>query len=276
MPGSCWVRGDAMNAGDPLHRSGRRRDPGPQALAPHAAELAQAFVSLAGDVALLMDTRGFVSTVACADPPVVATQGWLGRPLDECVEPDSREKVRALLAEVSSCGRSGRHEINHLGRSPAAPVAWRALRLGRGGPVLAVGQDLGPQRELQQRFLLVQEALERTYAQAQQQLARDDGARPLMTPRERHSLGLAPSPHLDDPGGDAADALKLALDRLHERIGRDSLQDLLRDARRVAEQQFLRRALLRAGSLEALARSLGVSRRTLLRRGGAALRTMIT
>ncbi|MFN9506004.1 MAG: hypothetical protein ACK57J_15875, partial [Rubrivivax sp.] len=57
-----------------------------------------------------------------------------------------------------------------------------------------------------------------------------------------------------------------------DRIGKDSLTGLLRDARRLAEQQFLRLALQRAGSLEELARAMGVSRRSLLRRGGQTLR----
>ena len=122
-----------------------------------------------------------------------------------------------------------------------------------------------------------QQALENSYWEAQRRLPFGTAGEPsLMTARERHSLGLAPSPHLDDLGGAAAEALQRALDRLHERIGKDNLQSLLRDARRVAEQQFLQRALARAGSVDALARALGVSRRALLRRGGAALRTMKT
>ncbi|MBL8330344.1 MAG: hypothetical protein JNJ71_16015 [Rubrivivax sp.] len=240
-------------------------------LAAWAPELAETFASLACDVALVLSTGGMVLKRAATPSYDKDTAHWQGIAWIDTATPDSRRKVQALLDEVTQQGRSGRHEINHHGIG-TIPLAWRAARLGRDGPILAVAHDLRAQAEMQQRFLAAQEALERSYWNAQRQQFQEGDGPPLMTADERHKLGLERAAHLDDPGGDGADALKLALDRLHERIGRDSLQGLLRDARRLAEQQFLRRALQRAGSLDALARSLGVSRRALLRRGGQALR----
>jgi transcriptional regulator GlxA family with amidase domain len=46
----------------------------------------------------------------------------------------------------------------------------------------------------------------------------------------------------------------------------------MRCARRAAERHFLQQALTRAGSVEALARSLGVSPRVLARRSGAPIK----
>ena len=63
-----------------------------------------------------------------------------------------------------------------------------------------------------------------------------------------------------------------ALDGLHERIGRDALPGLLRDAKRLIEHHFLQRALEHSGSEAAVARSLGISQRTLARRKGGGAR----
>ena len=60
-----------------------------------------------------------------------------------------------------------------------------------------------------------------------------------------------------------------ALDGLRERIGRDALPGLLRDAKRLIEHHFLRRALEHSGSEAAVA---GISQRTLARRKGGGAR----
>lgn len=242
-----------------------------EVLAAWAPELAETFAALACDLALVIDHAGVILKQACTDQPSLDTTGWVGREWVSTAEPDSQKKLIKLFNEVMASGRSRRYEVNHVG-PPAAPVAWRAVRLGRDGPILAVGQDLRTQAELQQRFLAAQEALERSYWNAQRHMLEGRDDMPVMTTDERQKLGLADALPREDTSPEVADALQLALDRLHERIGKDSLQGLLRDARRLAEQQFLRRALQRAGSIDALAKSLGVSRRALLRRGGQALR----
>jgi hypothetical protein len=57
-----------------------------------------------------------------------------------------------------------RREINVTGQSSAdVPVAFSGLRLGDGGPVLAVGKDLRSVAAIQQRFLDAQQDLERGY-----------------------------------------------------------------------------------------------------------------
>lgn len=242
-----------------------------EVLAAWAPELAETFAALACDIALVVDVRGEIVKLARAPTASQDTSDWLGQLWITTASTHSQTKLQNLLAEVMLSGRSRRYEVSH-GTGSGPPVAWRAARLGRDGPVLAVGHDLRPHAEMQQRFLAAQEALERSYWSAQRHLLASRAELPRMTPDERFKLGIADPVATDDAAAEAADALKLALDRLHERIGKDSLQGLLRDARRLAEQQFLTRALQRAGSLDALARSLGVSRRALLRRGGQALR----
>ena len=237
-----------------------------QVLAAWAPELADTFVALSCDIALVIDEHGIILKLAQHDANPIAPDSWIGCPWVDTVSTESRVKIEQMLADVAAAGYSRRRQVNHpdaLGGG-AAPVAYTAARLGDHGPLLAIGHDQRAIAALQQRFVAAQEALERSYWDAHQQL-RSTAPAPapapapaLLTLDEKASLGLR---ELDDSG------LARALSQLVERIGQGGeLQVLLRDARRLAERHFLARALQRAGSEEALAKSLGVSKRALLRR----------
>jgi hypothetical protein len=141
------------------------------AAAAWAPALAQAFVGLACDIALVLSPRGVIDHVAfgAAVGLAAAVQGWIGRPWAETVTADSRAKIEALLADVASRGSASRREVTLAAVQPAGPripVAFAALRLGADGPTLAVGHDLRAVARLQQRFLLAQRDLEQGYQQA--------------------------------------------------------------------------------------------------------------
>ena len=136
-----------------------------------AAELAEAFVSLASDIALVIDDDGVVRSVAqSASAPIVAQAGaWVGRPWIDTVSGDTRRKVELMLNDLKSTGATRRREVNlRAGGDGHVPVAFSALRLGVGGPVLAVGRDLRAVSAIQQRFLDAQQELERGYWRARQ------------------------------------------------------------------------------------------------------------
>jgi hypothetical protein len=237
-----------------------------EVLAAWAPELADTFVALSCDIALVIDADGRIATLAQHEAQPIAPPAWIGTAWVDTVSPDSRAKVEQILSDVVATGQARRREINHPDAiGGAAPVAYSAARLGERGPTLAVGHDLRAQAALQQRFVAAQEALERSYWNAHRHL-QDGGAPPaLMTHDEKQALGLN---NADAPSTRDIDESELvrALGRLVERIGHEELQGLLRDARRLAERHFLARAAQRAGGLDALARSLGVSRRALARR----------
>jgi hypothetical protein len=214
-----------------------------QVLAPWAPELADTFVALSCDIALVVDAQGRIAKLAQHETHPIAPPSWVGREWAATVGEDSRAKVEKMLAEVAASGQARRREVNHPDAiGGPAPVAYSAARLGENGPTLAIGHDLRAQAALQQRFLAAQEALERSYWNAQQPV-RD--APVLMTTAERESLGL--------PAGSSDAELLRALDRLYERIGHDKLPGLLRDARRLTERHFLARALQRSGGAPAAA-----------------------
>lgn len=229
-----------------------------QVLAAWAPELADTFVALACDIALVVDADGRIARLAQHDAHPIAPATWIGREWVQTVSADSCPKIEQMLADVAATGHARRREVNHPGAlGGPVPVAYRAARLGATGPMLAVGQDLRAQAALQQRFVAAQEALERSYWNAHLNAPTRGDAPALMTPDEKDSLGLGKDAgELDDT------ELVRALGRLVDRIGHDELPGLLHDARRLAERHFLARALERAGGREALKQSLGVRRRT--------------
>ncbi|MBK7529097.1 PAS domain-containing protein [Piscinibacter sp.] len=150
-------------------RSGGADDLG--ALAPWAQELAQTFVTLSSDIALVLDDAGVITSVAQAgkEPISPAAAHWIGRPWVETVSGGTRRKVEALLQDVTSTGLARRREVNHPGAGGTdIPIAYTAIRLGRNGPVIAVGRDMRAIAAIQQRFLDAQQDLERGYWRARQ------------------------------------------------------------------------------------------------------------
>ncbi len=136
------------------------------ALSKLAPELAETFVTLASDIALVIDSRGVIDKVALGNGGSAAPGAgdWVGRPWADTVTGDTRAKVEELLREASTSGTSHRREINHL--SPAGvdiPFSYAAVRLGAHGPVLAVGRDLRAISGIQQQFVEAQQEIEREY-----------------------------------------------------------------------------------------------------------------
>ncbi len=147
-------------------------------LSPWAPELAQAFVTLASDIALVLDERGVIRNVvqgkSGSDESLLpSTQDWVGRPWADTVSADTRGKIDALLSEVTRTGLARRREINHpLNEGASVAIAYTAVRLGHSGPVLAVGRDLRAIGAIQQRFLEAQREMERGYWKVRQAEAR--------------------------------------------------------------------------------------------------------
>lgn len=135
-------------------------------LSPWAVQLAQTFVALAGDIALLVDARGVVTQVALGASVLLASTapGWVGRAWIDTVSGETRPKIERLLAEVAHDGRARTRQVNHPSAgSPDIPVAYSAVRLGEGGPVLVMGREMVEAAQLQRRFTEIQREMERGY-----------------------------------------------------------------------------------------------------------------
>ncbi len=135
------------------------------ALSNLAPELAKTLVSIAGDIALVIDRDGVIRNVAVGAAPLAPSAGdWVGRAWADTVTGETRGKVEKLLQEVSDVGVSRRREVNHASSSgDQIPMSYAAVRLGENGPLLAVGRDLRAIAAIQQRFVESQQELERDY-----------------------------------------------------------------------------------------------------------------
>jgi transcriptional regulator PpsR len=140
-------------------------DPTLGTLAELAPQLAETFVTVATDIALVVDLDGTIRSVAVgADSSTPTASSWVGRPWVDTVTAPTRRKIERLLGEVAIGGVSRRCEVDHLLPSGASvPVAYAAVRLGRAGPVLAAGRDLTAVAAIQQRFVQAQQQMERDY-----------------------------------------------------------------------------------------------------------------
>jgi transcriptional regulator PpsR len=146
------------------------------ALSGWAPELAEAFVRLSSDIALVVREDGLIEQVVQSGPNPMssAAQGWVGRAWVDTVTGDTRSKIEKLLQEVSDTGVGRRREVNHPDApGTSIPVAYTAIRLGARGPFLAVGRDLRAVAAIQQRFLEVQRETENAYWRSRNDHSRD-------------------------------------------------------------------------------------------------------
>jgi hypothetical protein len=130
-----------------------------------ASELAGMFVSLAGDIALVVGADGVIRNVAHGDAIAEPCVGnWIGRPWAETVTGDTRRKIELLLQEVDQSGVTRRREVSHPSHVGGdIPISYSAVRLGKQGPVIAVGRDLRVVAAIQQQLVQVQQDMERDH-----------------------------------------------------------------------------------------------------------------
>jgi transcriptional regulator PpsR len=165
-PPALRIHEDTGNLGDA---------PNLAALSPWAPELARTFVSLASDIALVIDSNGVIRNVAqgAGEPIAPGANDWVGRDWIDTVSGDTRPKIENLLKEVTATGIARRREVTHpLAPGGGIPVAYTAIRLGENGPVLAVGRDLRAIAAIQQRYVESQKEMERGYWHVRQAEAR--------------------------------------------------------------------------------------------------------
>ncbi|MCY7317045.1 MAG: hypothetical protein LH480_15925 [Rubrivivax sp.] len=172
------------------------------AVAAYAPALAQAFASLACDLALVLDAQGKITRVAHGPASTLtqATADWVGRLLVDAVTPDTRHKIDSLLAEAATAGLARRREVNlPVADGPTIPLAFTALRLGPDGPMLAAGHDLRAVALMQQRFVRVQQELERSYGLALG--AGGPATAPATAPAPGQGFAHAPGPAFGGASG---------------------------------------------------------------------------
>ena len=135
-------------------------------------EAAADLAANAADLALLVDQRGVVRDAAFSGEEfseVDSMDSWIGQKWVDLVNPDSREKVTALLGAPSTSGpRRWRHVNQRRPDGSDLPISYFTLPAGREGWILAVGRDLRAAAGMQQRLIEAQRSMERDYSRVRE------------------------------------------------------------------------------------------------------------
>ncbi len=125
----------------------------------------------AADITLLLDDQGVVRDAAFPGDDIDAGEfdGWIGRKWAELVNPDSADKVDALLAAAMEGGERRWRHVNHLqAGGPDLPVRYLTIPAGKPGWTVAIGRDLRAAFRMQQRLLEAQRNMERDYTRVRE------------------------------------------------------------------------------------------------------------
>ena len=133
------------------------------------AASAATLIGAASDITLVLDGAGVIRDMAVQSGQLADdlpdSAGWLGRPIETTLAPDSRPKIAALLADAAANAEPRWRQVNHLapdGRS--VPVLYCGVQVGGDGRVVVFGRDLRAMSALQQRLMNAQQGMERDYA----------------------------------------------------------------------------------------------------------------
>jgi len=134
-------------------------------------ESAAALLAETNDLCLIIDSDGVVRDVAIGsdDPALKAALGWIGSGWQDTVTVESRNKIRLLLDDPGKPDESRWRQVNHPVEGQAdLPVLSKTISYTDSDYIVAVGRDLRPMAQLQQRLLDVQHSLERDYTRLHQ------------------------------------------------------------------------------------------------------------
>ncbi len=129
--------------------------------------LSARLATVAGDVALLVDSGGIVRDMAFGDADLAkaVADEWVDQAWIETVTPESRAKIAAMLDDNPD---PRWRQVNHIVRGEDIPIKYLTLGTNRDGWMVAVGRDLRAAAALQQKLLQTQQAMERDYIRLRQ------------------------------------------------------------------------------------------------------------
>lgn len=130
------------------------------------ADKASRLISVASDIALVLDKKGVIRDVACGgdDQTAQACGDWVGRAFTDTVTVESKPKIAELLRDAAANADPRWRQVNHpTQQGPDLPIRYAALQIGTEGRIVAVGRDLRALANLQQRLINAQSQVEREY-----------------------------------------------------------------------------------------------------------------
>jgi transcriptional regulator PpsR len=123
-------------------------------------------VSVASDIALILDKDGVVEDVSVRKTDLVALgcQSWVGRPWISTVTSECRGKIEDMLNPKPGDEEVRWRHINHASSQGIdVPVQYAVVSLEDAGRMLALGRDMEGIAVLQRRLIETQQSIERDY-----------------------------------------------------------------------------------------------------------------
>ena len=139
------------------------------------SETACRLITVASDVALMISDAGVILDVSLGSDALSGgmTDRWVGKAWADTVTVESRPKVEALLRDAGAAGLPRWRMINHFAEGGAnLPVMYAAVKMNRGGQVVAFGRSMQSMANLQQQLVSAQQSMEREYLKLRQAEAR--------------------------------------------------------------------------------------------------------
>jgi transcriptional regulator PpsR len=118
------------------------------------------------DVAVVIGRDSKVVDVAYRDKSLRAwdVEDWIGRPWRDTVTVESRDKIEELLEDSAKGSTTRSRQVNHPSKSGRdLPVGYRLVSLSGWPHRVALGTDLRPMAEMQQRLIRSQIEMEKDY-----------------------------------------------------------------------------------------------------------------
>jgi transcriptional regulator PpsR len=131
------------------------------------AVVAANIIASASDIAFIIDGDGIIRDCSLNSPEFIEEgyDNWLGKPWQDTVRSDSKQKIKELLTEAASKSQPRWRQVNHPSSHGAdIPVRYSALQIGDEGQVVALGRDMRQLATLQQRLIRAQQTMEQEYA----------------------------------------------------------------------------------------------------------------
>lgn len=125
-----------------------------------------ALASSNSDVTLVVSRSGHILDVSYRDSNLKAfdVDGWEGKLWQDTVTVESRDKILELLNEAATVSPTRSRQVNHPGKGGNdLPIGYRIVSFSNWPHRVALGTDLRPMAEMQQRLVRAQIEMEKDY-----------------------------------------------------------------------------------------------------------------
>ena len=123
----------------------------------HVARL----LGAAADITLIIDAQGLICDICASTDALARPESWIGSKWTDTVTVESRVKIDELLKEARAGETTRPRQVNHrIAGQPDLPVSYSVVALGKAQRFAAVGRELRPLAQLQQRLVEAQRSTE--------------------------------------------------------------------------------------------------------------------